>query len=371
MRKKVLIMIPTLLGGGAEKVLVDILNNLSVENYDINLHLIQNEGYYFDNLNNNINVKSYFTPSKNKKIRFFQLVILYKYIKYFPKRFYKKFIKEEFDVEIAFLEGAATKIISNSTNNKSKKIAWVHSDLLNNHWTRRMYKKNEEYSCYKKFNDIVFVSEDARKAFNRLFNCIKNNKRVILNPIFKDEILEKSNQFDIKFDTFTILSVGRLDEQKGYDRLIRAHSKIYSKYPHRLIIIGEGNQKIELENLIDELNVSNSVMLTGFLKNPYPYIKAADLIVSSSRVEGYPLALLESICLEKPIVATNITGNREILDNGKYGIICDNSILGIEEGISKILREDKIDYYSKKSKERMESFDYRKIIKDIESLINS
>lgn len=364
MRKKVLFMTPHLGGGGAEKVIVDVLNNLDSNKFDITLILLQNKGIHIKNLKSNIKVKYLINDNK------FKIKIQEYCIRFIPKLYYKLFIKEKYDIEVSFLEGWTTKLISYSNNKLSKKIAWVHIDLLDKHWTNFIFNKNEEEKCYNNYNEIVFVSEDAKKSFNKLFNKNKSNQRVIYNPINPNEIVNKSNEFNVKYDKFTILSVGRLEEQKGYDRLIRAHSKILSQYPHELVILGEGEQYDQLNKLINELGVKNSVKLIGFKENPYPYIKACDIFVCSSRAEGFSLVVAEAICLEKTILTTKVAGPIELLNKGEYGMVCENSQMGLEKGIIKLISDkDTFMHYASKSKERKDIFDHTKIIKQIECML--
>lgn len=365
-KKKVMFLIQEPSGGGAEKVIVDILNNIDTEKLDITLNVIYKEGIHLDQIKSDIKINYLI---KDKYIKY-KKIINKIYIKYFSKTFYKRFIKDNYDVEIAFLEGAATKVIGNSTNNYSKKIAWVHTDLLNFHWTKQFYKINEESKVYDKFNEIVFVSKDAKESFKKLFIQNKSNKSVIYNPVIQNQIIEKSKLFDIKYDKLTLISVGRLIDVKGFDRLIKVHSKVVKKFNHNLVILGDGPEKQKLQNLIEDLGVKDTVKLEGFKLNPYPYIKASDIFVCSSKVEGYPMAVLEAICLEKPILSTNITGPREILDEGKFGILCDNSEEGLETKILEIISDThKINYLKEQSKKRKKDFDYNKVINDIEKII--
>ncbi|MDZ5044259.1 glycosyltransferase, partial [Clostridium perfringens] len=116
--------------------------------------------------------------------------------------------------------------------------------------------------------------------------------------------------------------------------------------------------------------VNDSVVLKGFESNPYKFVRAADLYVSSSRTEGYPLALLEAIVLKKAIVATDVTGNREILDNGKYGVLCRDDAKSLEESIDNILSNKvKINELEKLATIKMQQMDYRKIILQIEKVL--
>ncbi|MGL4656706.1 MAG: glycosyltransferase [Sarcina sp.] len=366
--KKVLIAMPDLRGAGAEKVLIDILNNINLEKFDVTLILFMRRGIHMDEI-----------PSKVKVICMSDKLGtgLYKYwMKMFylaPRFFYKMFIKEKFDTEIAFMEGIPTKLIANSPNRDSKKIAWVHIDLEKLHWTKQFFKSYEEEEfCYDMFNEIEFVSKDSQLAFERLFSKNKSVKKVIYNPIISDEIECKAMLENIKNDIFTVISSGRLTKQKGYDRLLKAHKELVNQYPHKLVILGEGEERESLENLIKELKIQNSVELKGFIKNPYPYIKAADVFICSSRTEGFSLVVAEALVLKKPIISTEITGPKEVLNNGEFGLLCESSVEGIKNGLEKLLSDRSIlDEYKKRSLKGKESLDYKKIIIEIEDAINN
>lgn len=363
--KKIAFFMHNLCGGGAEKVLVDIINNLDVKNNKITLILIEKKGVYLNQIPRDIDVIFI-----EEKLKFIPNKIYLKLIKYFPKIFYYIAIKESYDVEVAFMEGFLTKLVANSRNNNSEKICWVHADFATFHWTKNIFKKGKEAECYNKFDDIVFVSNQAKFSFENLFPLNNSNKQVIYNPIISSKIISKSREQNIKFEQFTVISVGRLMPEKGYERLINAHAELVDKYPHKLIILGEGKERKKLEKLIKILNVEKSVELKGFIENPYSYIKAADLFICSSITEGYSLVVCESIILGKLVISTDTAGPKEILGNGEYGIICKNSTDGIKNSLEYVLKDKNIiQNYEEKTIERKKDFDYIKVIKDIEKII--
>ncbi|MGL4739944.1 MAG: glycosyltransferase [Sarcina sp.] len=361
--KKILFTMPNLRGGGAEKVLIDILKNIDRNKFDITLFMISNTGVYVDEIPSYVKVKT-----ATEKLKLNERLCL-AFLKKFPSLFYKLNIKERFDVEIAFMEGYMTKMIANSSNKGSKKIAWVHIDLLAKHWTEYIFKSNqEEENCYNEFDDIIFVSKEAMNEFDKLFKT-KASKKVIYNPIISEEIMKKSNEEKINFDKFTIISAGRMDKQKGFDRLIKAHANLVKNKEHDLVLLGQGPELDDLKELAGSLNVSNSVKFLGFQKNPYKYIKAADLFVCSSRSEGYSLVVAEALVLERPVITTDITGPTEVVNHGEYGMICESSEVGIERAIEKFLvNENLLIEYSEKSKLGKNALDYKKVIGQIESL---
>lgn len=366
--KKILIAIDNLGGGGAEKVLINLLNHLNRDKYQITLLLLFNEGVHLKSVPEHVEVKYLF----NKKSGLVRKII-YKMVKFLPaERLYKHYIKDRYDIEIAFLEGSTTKLISGSPNPNSKKIAWVHTDFSNYHWTIHYYKSNdEEQRQYKNFNQIVFVSNDAQKGFEKTLG-IHDNLTVIYNPIDTEEIHAKSQEETIVNHKLTVCSVGRMIVQKGYDRLIKCHASLLKEgIDHDLVLIGEGEEKDALLQLCGELNVEGSVHFLGFQANPYKYVRAADVYVSSSRAEGLPLVVAEALILGKPVLCTRCSGPVELLEDGKYGLIVENSEEGLYEGLKQLLGS-KVDRekYEHLAAQRKSFFNIKNIMVQIENLID-
>lgn len=375
--KKILICIDSLRGGGAEKVLIDLLNKIASK-YEITLFLIFNDGLHKENLPANIKVK-YLVNSrnallqKNKKVAAIlekAISIMFKNVP--PNILYRIFVRNSYEVEIAFLEGKSTKLISGS-NQLSKKIAWVHTNLKNHHWTKALYKNlDEEKQQYRSFNEIVFVSHDSLEGYLEKFREENNRKlKVIYNPIDELDIKDKLKMSEESYNEFTICSIGRLGKEKGFDRLLRAHAKLISQgLYHNLIILGDGVEKDNLIKLREELKVTKTVKFLGFKKNPYKYIKNANLFVCSSRTEGYSLVLAEAMIIGLPVLSTACGGTKEILENGKYGMVVENSERGIYQGIQYLMHNrEKIEYYKSMSEKRSRDFRIDKSIKQITELL--
>ena len=351
--KKVLFLMKFMKGGGAEKVLLNILENLDKTQFDITLMIVFNEGIYLNKIPHHINFKYMFENEDNRSNDL---------IKHYSHYIYNTFINEKYDVEIAFLEGICTKIISESTQ-LSKKIAWVHIDLLNCHYTKFLYNNlAEEETVYKKF-----VSKIVEKNFYQLFPLLNTKGEVLYNPIDIQNILHNSKKKNIHYKMKTFLSIGRLTDQKGFDRLIYATYRLSHHYQNfQVIILGEGPKYEKLEEQIKSLNMEKYVLLKGFKKNPYPYIRSADVFISSSRSEGLALVLCEALILNKTIIATDCSGVREALNNGEYGLIVENTEEGIYLGMKKYLDENFNFYIPKKIYEK---FSIENTINKIENII--
>ncbi|MEG1705654.1 MAG: glycosyltransferase [Clostridia bacterium] len=388
--KKVLFLIHTLNGGGAEKVLVNLITHLDKEKYDITVMTIVNEGIYIDKILDIPGVKykyifnTFFDKfRKDKEYKYNKYYIklmniiwtIYKFIiKYF--KISKIVITEKYDIEVAFLEGMCAKIIANSNNKEAKKIAWIHTDLNKLTKSSLTFKnKQEEIECYKKFDKIICVSKGVRKQFAKKMG-FSDKVIVKLNAINSEEILKLSREkvTDIKKpEGFLIVSVGRLIPEKGYDRLLSIHKRLIEEgIKHTLWIIGDGNDKEILQKYIIDNNLQKTAKLLGFKDNPYSYIKLSDLFVCSSRVEGLSTVLCEAMILSKPIVTTRCPGVSELLGNtNKYAFITKNEEEDLYFGLKLVLTDKEIyNKYVKRAKEKSSSFVLEESVKEIEQVLD-
>ena len=216
-------------------------------------------------------------------------------------------------------------------------------------------------------NAIIVVSEEAKEDF--IVNTGISNKKVqvIYNPVVTPDIFEKAKQpvnhpWLRESELPVILGVGRLTKQKDFITLIRAFSIVLKQFPIRMIILGEGEDRQLLEKLVLELNLSKYVDLHGFVDNPYAYISRASVFVLSSAWEGLPTVLIESLALGVPVVATECpSGPKEILNNGKYGILVP---VGDKAAIAKsILLCLQTNTYKKVPEESWERFELKQVTK--------
>lgn len=377
MRKNILFLIESLSGGGAEKVLVTLVNNLDRSKFDITLCCVVNTGKYVSALNSDVHY-TYIIPdiSSLKGIKRWYYSFLYHLVyQWLPLKWvYKLFVPQNKDVEVAFVEGFATKLLSYSTNRKSKKIAWVHTDLEKNHWTESIYKDiEEEQMCYQQYNQIITVSDTALSAFKRIFKEVRIPIQTLYNPIDSNEILSKGKEkiSCIKTSKIRLVSVGRFVHQKAYDRLLRiVNLLIQQNYPIELWIIGEGEERGSLENYIRDNGLEKVVTLWGFQTNPYAYLKYCDLFVCSSVSEGYSTAVTEALILGLPVITTDCSGMGELLDNGKYGIITENSEDALYQGLKNILEHSELlDYYRHQAQDRGKDFSLLNLLSPIEKIL--
>ena len=371
MKKKILFLIESFAGGGVEKVFIDLINNMDISKYDITVMSIWDYGVRKKDLRKDVRYRSIFPNIKGISRVFHNFVE-----KSDGKLLYKLGIRENYDIEIAFIEGRATKIIGASTNPNSRKIAWVHIDLSQGHWTSMVFNKSleKEKECYKRFNDIIFVSNSAKDGFKKLFGDDFDNLQVKYNPIIAGDVIKKSQEVvdDIEKpkNKKLLVTSGRLVSQKGYESLLEVCNRLNKdKLGYELWILGEGWAREKLEELIDKYKLNN-VKLLGFKENPYKYIKQGDLFVCSSKNEGFSLVIAEAMILGLPVISTDCAGPNELLNFGEYGLMVENSEEQLYKGLKSLIGDDeKLRYYGKKSKERQSFFDYTKCISKIEKLL--
>ena len=372
--KKLLIVAPSLAIGGMEKVLINLVNSLSEEKYDITIKTIYDNFEMAGNLNSNIKYSSFYRSSKIKKFDYIK-VRAYTFMlkKFSAKILYKLLVKGKYDTEIAFFRGASIKIISGSNNNNSNKIAWVHNDFTKCTGIFDWFNNEEKTKdAYKKFNKIVCVSQYAKEKFIERMG-IKENVIVRYNINLTDDIKNKAEEkIEEKFNknTFKVCTVGRLVEAKGYDRLLKIHKRLMDEeLKHDLIIVGDGPDREKLTKYINDNNLNNSVYLLGSKSNPYKYIKDSDLFVCSSRWEGFSTVISEAVILEKPVITTRVSGTEELFLNNKYGLITENNEESLYEELKNIITSKKLyNYYKNKVKERSSFFEQKKLVKSVEKI---
>lgn len=329
-KQKLLFFIESLSGGGAEQVLVTMLRHFDYEKYDVTLLTMTDVGVHLDDIDFTKVHYQTVIPKHSGALAKLWYAVKYKLLyQYFPSWLVAKLIiPSGYDTYIAFIEGYCTRIISNLSTHHSKRIAYVHIDLKNYPWTlqKGIYGcLQDEMEAYRRFDTVVCVSRSVEDIMKTHYGL--TNTTTIYNPIDVEYICKKAQEpVDFKpADGFNIVSVGRLVPQKGYDLLIPIIARLRSEGLNiHLYILGEGEDRLQLESLNSQLSATSYIHLLGYHNNPHAIVCKMDLFICSSRAEGYSLVIAEALSMGIPVISTNCSGPNELLANGMYGILCDN-----------------------------------------------
>ena len=378
--KKILFIIPSLGIGGLERLQVTIANRLAEEGNDVTImHLDECD-----------TLKSALDPRvklihKKYKAHFGEKLPYIRYRLYddglwetraSAKTLYRYYVgNEKYDVEIAFFRGLCLKIISGSTNTDARHIAWVHSDFrMAAGFTNQFHNKEEVFKAYAGLDAVVCVSKQTEEGFIEAIGDT-GNTTVIYNMLPVEEILQKAEEKpDAEYARakFHIVLVGRfLNRVKGQRRLMRAVDRLRKNGADiSLLLIGTGSEEEHLKGLIRDHHASGYMTVIGGHSNPYPFIRDADLLVCASYYEGYNLTVAEALILGVPVLSTDCSGPNEILDYGKYGMIVDNSEIGLYRGLKELYYNPvMLSHYKVRARQRFSFFNEDVIADQITALI--
>ena len=382
--KKVLFVVDERMMGGVSILLHDILNSLNIKKYEIDVMVLHNRGDYLDNLDPQVSI-IYGTPFFEVIDYTLKEVLKSKKIKLILKKIYliflmktglikKKIVKErqkcltkKYDVEIAFKDGFTA--LFTVYGDSIKKYHWLHTDYGNYDCVANYSKLFKE--VFLKFDKIIGISNGVLNEFLKKYKA--KDTLVMYNLIDEEKIINNSLKEKVKYDKnkLNLISVGRIHPMKGYDRLIEVLHKIDEEGNLDNVVvrlIGSGGDDLKIKNMIKEYNLENKVLFMGPKKNPFPYVKASDCFLMTSRYEPFGLVILEALILKVPVLAMEVLSIHEIMDE-KYGIIVENSSEGLYNGILDIVKNpDKL----KKCRDNLKDFSYNidDIVKKIEKLLD-
>lgn len=365
--KKVLFLIPTLGHGGAEKVLVNLANNLDKSKYDVTVQSVFDEGVNKQFLNKDVKYRYNFKKIIRGNVRLFAL--------FSPQMLYKSFIKEKYDIIVSYLEGITARIASGCTDKDTKLISWIHCKIDTPKKASVGFRNfKEAKSCYESYDYTACVSEMVMNYFVETMSFTKKIG-VVYNTIETDEIIKKSTEpvDDIQFsdDCVNICSVGKITAIKGFERLTAIHKRLRDEnIKTKFYILGVGEEQRNLEEYLKENGLEETFIFLGYKTNPYKYIKKCDLYVCSSYSEGFSTAVTESLIVGTPVVTTLCSGMQEQLGyNNEYGIVTENNEEALYQGVKKIITEEGcLEYYADKALQRGRRFNKEITVKAVEDM---
>ena len=320
--KKVLFVIYThSLGGGAERILSNVLNGLAEKtNYEISVLEYAKYSVKEEVLNPKIKrlppIVDMEHSSRIERIAKFLLV------HFCPLLLRKMYIKEKYDVEISF----NYQIPSFLTSPKKEvyNIQWNHGDIYD--LKESAFKRFLQGRAYKKADRIVAISENTRNSIVELFPQHEKILTVLYNGTDVDFIRKGAElPTDFKLKNNSLVFLGRLEHNKNPLRLIEYTERLLKEGADvNLYLLGSGVQEKEVADYIKAANLEDRIFLLGYIANPYPIIKQGRAICMLSESEGFPTVFTEGMALGKPFISTPVGGTRELGDGGNCGIVIDS-----------------------------------------------
>lgn len=376
-KKKILFAINTLSKAGAETAFLCLLRSFSPEEYDIDVYVMLDQGELALSLGENARLlnKRYDTSSvltaegqrflKKTCIRaLFKRGNIFRFFGYLVKNYaaMKKQgrvqkdkllwqiiasaadrIDTEYDLAVAYIEGASTYYVADYVQAKSK-VAFLHIDYQVAGYTRQLDRE-----AYLSFDHIFTVSDQGRASFGKAYPECATRATLFRNPIDGDLVkmmaLEKGSVINksASQDVIQLLTMARLHYQKGLDMAINAAAILRDRgISFQWHVLGDGALEAELRGQIDNIGLGEIFLLDGAIDNPYPSIYDCDIYVQPSRFEGRSVAIQEACVLGKCIIATKCSGNIEQLVDGEDGNLCEMDSESIAEAILKAIEDDEL-----------------------------
>lgn len=368
MKTKLLFLIPDLAHGGAERVLVNLVNNLDVQKYDVTVQTLFDVGVNRQYLAPHIHYIGGYKKHIRGTTTFMKL--------FSPRALYRFWIHGDYDILISYLEGPTSRIIAGCPDKSKKKLAWLHIELNTPKQAAIGFRSPKEaVRLYDTYDRLVAVASSVRDVF-RTSLPVKVPIEVLYNTNETERIIERAKlpPTDARFtmDGIRVCSVAKLVTTKGFDRLLNVHKRLLEDgLRHTVYILGVGKEEQELRRRIREYGVETSFILLGFQEDPYRYVARCDLYVCSSRREGFSTAVTEALIVGTPVVSTDCSGARELLgEHDEYGLVVENSEEGIYQGMKRLLSEpEALSHYKKMAEQRGHFFSRERTVRAVEELL--
>ncbi|WP_277237364.1 glycosyltransferase [Merdimonas faecis] len=369
--KKILFVIHDLHHGGAEKVLVNLVNNMDREKFDITVMVLFGGGVNEQFLKKDVKLiicHKRAIRGNSKIMKLFSPQLLFSY-----------YIKDKYDIIASYLEGPSARIVSGCNDKNTKLVSWIHVEQHDRNTACNAFRDYKEaLECYRKFDCTVCVSEYVKKDFQSIFP-VDNPVYVLYNTNETDQIREMAKEpvDDVVFkdDEIKLIGVGKLMANKGFDKLARIHARLIREgYKVHTYILGEGPERNKIEKIADENGCADTVTLLGYRTNPYKYVAKCNIFVCSSVAEGFSTAATEALILGVPVVTTRVSGMEEMLGkNNEFGIVVDGTdedklYNGLKVMVSSLKIREK---YQDKARERSKIFSKENTVSGVEKMFES
>ena len=368
--KRVLFLIHDLGPGGAEKVLVNLVNGMDRQQFDVSVKTLLNWGQNRPFLSPDVHYSSWLPMDFPGNSHLMKL--------WTPQQLWKMIIPDGYDIVVSVMEGPCARVVGGCPENGPKTVSWIHTPILNEHkFTEGFRNREEAERCYRRADALVFVSGDVRDAFRQWLEPEKRSG--ILYNIFDSANIRELSLEDpvsptMEPDRLNWCGLGKLIPLKGWTRMLKMQKKLRDEgFPAHFYVIGEGPQRNELEQLAEELGIRDSVTFTGYQTNPYQYLARCMLYVCASDREGLSTAVIESLLTGTPVCTTDVGGMREILgSHGEYGILTANDDGALYSEVRRFFSDPEHRLrYAKLALERGRDFDRESAIRSAEEFLLS
>lgn len=352
--KKIFFLIHDLGQGGAEKVLVNLVNNMDRTKFDVSVTVLFGGGVNEQFLKPDVHFRAVFPKEVPGNSHLMKLLT--------PKQLHRLCVKEHYDIEVSYLEGPSARVISGCEDSDTKLVSWIHVEQHTmNKLAGSFRSEKEARECYQRFDQTVCVSQFVQEDFCRILD-FRKPCCVLYNTVESNKILDAAQEAapELADDgRIRLIAVGTLKESKGYDRMLRIIKRLRDEgYPVHLYILGIGPQQQTLEKYIRAQKLMDTVTLLGYRTNPYKYVAKCDLFICASFAEGFSTAATEALILGTPVCTVEVSGMLEMLgENDEYGIITPNSEEALYGGIKRLLDDSALlNHYTEAAAERGQSF---------------
>lgn len=364
---KVLFLIHDLGRGGAEKVLVNLVNNLDRAKFDISLTVLFGGGVNEQFLKPDIHFNAVFPrefPANSKLMKVLT-----------PKQLHRLCVKEYYDIEVSYLEGPSARVISGCEDESTRLVSWIHVEQHTMRQAAASFRSAKEAEwCYNRFDRTVCVSQYVCDDFSSIFN-LKSPCSILYNTVESDKILELSGQPVTDFgneDVIRLIAVGTLKASKGYERLLTIIRRLKDDNRNvHLYILGDGPDRSRIEETIRKKSIEDHVTLLGYQTNPYKYVAKCDLFVCASYSEGFSTAATEALIVGTPVCTVEVSGMKEMLgDNNEYGIVTENDENALYVGIKRLISDrELLLHYKKQAAFRGKVFGTKDTVSAVETML--
>jgi glycosyltransferase involved in cell wall biosynthesis len=359
MENRILFVLANVKSGGSCISMLNLLEILQLDGYNIDLFLLSHEGLFLTRakqvsnlLPENLLISSIVSSKDSlfKGLNFKKLIIRVLYVflhKVFnPKlitdlfyRFSAVKLSNRYDIVVAYQECMTSEYVRFIST--SKKIGWVHTDV------DRFAGYCDVEEVYRDFDILVGVSKSVTGSISRRISKSKLDTVLIYNSLVSERIISLSNigveRLIRKDSRLVFVSVGRFVEAKAFKRIVLVAKKLLSlNYVFEWLVVGDGDLWSEINEDVKLNGLQEHIVLIGNVDNPYPYMSYADFLVVTSYYEAHPMVVNESFILKRPVISTSFNSVLEIIDDEVNGLICENSSEGLFTGIKRIFESENL-----------------------------